>query len=530
MFGYAVRETPELMPIPIALAHRLAERLTQVRKDGSLPYLRPDGKTQVTIGYDGQRPVSVEAVVVSTQHAPWVESGADPRGRAAARRRPDPAGVRASRCATRRCTSTRPAGSRSAARRPTRASPAARSSSTPTAAPPATAAARSAARTRRRSTAPPRTRCAGSRRTPSRPGSRTGSSCRSPTRSARPSPSGSTPRPSAPRTCPRSASSSAIREVFDLRPGRDHRRARPAPPDLRGDRGVRPLRSRAADLHLGAHRPRRRPRGGGRAVVLVDPAPFRRRPRSAGEVRAKRASRPRTPAASRRSCSTRRCRGSTTSSTTGSPPPSRTEVAPGVRVKVPLRVAGRVADGWVVAIADTSDAPGRALAARPRRVDRARCSRRRCGGSRAPVADRNAGVASDVLRLAVPKRQARVEQRWLAAERAEPVAIEAEADPLADGARRGSADRRAADGARRRRSAATWVGGWAVDLAHDRRGRRRGRAHDDRRGAGPARPRPARDGARGPARPRTSCCGSTPPGRPRPGTARISPRSSPART
>jgi S-adenosylmethionine synthetase len=75
MFGYAVRETPELMPIPIALAHRLAQRLTQVRQDGSLPYLRPDGKTQVTVGYDGQRAVSVEAVVVSTQHAPSVESG-----------------------------------------------------------------------------------------------------------------------------------------------------------------------------------------------------------------------------------------------------------------------------------------------------------------------------------------------------------------------------------------------------------------------------------------------------------------------
>ena len=75
MFGYAVRETPELMPIPIALAHRLAERLTRLRQDGSLPYLRPDGKTQVTIGYDGQRAVSVEAVVVSTQHASWVESG-----------------------------------------------------------------------------------------------------------------------------------------------------------------------------------------------------------------------------------------------------------------------------------------------------------------------------------------------------------------------------------------------------------------------------------------------------------------------
>ncbi|WP_375405816.1 methionine adenosyltransferase [uncultured Amnibacterium sp.] len=75
MFGYAVRETPELMPIPIALAHRLAQRLTQARQDGSLPYLRPDGKTQVTVGYDGQRAVSVEAVVVSTQHAASVGSG-----------------------------------------------------------------------------------------------------------------------------------------------------------------------------------------------------------------------------------------------------------------------------------------------------------------------------------------------------------------------------------------------------------------------------------------------------------------------
>jgi S-adenosylmethionine synthetase len=75
MFGYAVAETPELMPIPISLAHRLAQRLTAARQDGLVPYLRPDGKTQVTIGYDGIRPVSVEAVVVSTQHAPWVESG-----------------------------------------------------------------------------------------------------------------------------------------------------------------------------------------------------------------------------------------------------------------------------------------------------------------------------------------------------------------------------------------------------------------------------------------------------------------------
>jgi len=73
MFGYATRDTKELMPLPIAMAHRLAERVSSERKNGQLGYLRPDGKTQVTIEYDGDKPVALNTVVISSQHAPEMD-------------------------------------------------------------------------------------------------------------------------------------------------------------------------------------------------------------------------------------------------------------------------------------------------------------------------------------------------------------------------------------------------------------------------------------------------------------------------
>ena len=73
MFGYACRDTPELMPLPITLAHRLAKKLSEVRRNGDVPYIRPDGKTQVTIEYAGDKPVRLDTVVVSTQHAPAID-------------------------------------------------------------------------------------------------------------------------------------------------------------------------------------------------------------------------------------------------------------------------------------------------------------------------------------------------------------------------------------------------------------------------------------------------------------------------
>ena len=81
MFGFACNDTPELMPLPIALAHRIINRITELRQDGTIPWLRPDAKSQVTIEYDGFTPVRVDTVVVSTQHAPGRHARRDRRRR-----------------------------------------------------------------------------------------------------------------------------------------------------------------------------------------------------------------------------------------------------------------------------------------------------------------------------------------------------------------------------------------------------------------------------------------------------------------
>ena len=72
MFGFACNDTEELMPLPIALAHRIINRITELRQNGTIPWLRPDAKSQVTVEYDGFTPIRVDTVVVSTQHAPDV--------------------------------------------------------------------------------------------------------------------------------------------------------------------------------------------------------------------------------------------------------------------------------------------------------------------------------------------------------------------------------------------------------------------------------------------------------------------------
>ena len=220
MFGYATNETDAYMPMPHYLASRLAERLAEVRHDGTVAYLRPDGKTQVTVRYEGDRPVAVETIVISTQHAPEVEDmaviKADMLEHVIApvmKRAGIPwEGARVYVNPTGRFVGGRPHGW-------TPVSPVARSSSTPTAAPAGTAAVRSAVRTARRSTARPPTRRAGSRRTSWRRVSRIAARCSSPMPSAWRTRFPSWWRTFGTEQVPAEAIERAVGEVFDLRPG-----------------------------------------------------------------------------------------------------------------------------------------------------------------------------------------------------------------------------------------------------------------------------------------------------------------------
>ena len=186
MFGYACEETTELMPLPIMMAHKLCQRLSDSRRQGELNFLRPDGKSQVSVEYVDGKPKRIEAVVISTQHSDDVPT--ETLRKEVKKHIIDkvvPADMVDSRPST---TSTPPAASWSADRTATRASRDARSSSTPTAAWAVTAAAHSAARTRRRWTAQRATWRATSPRTWSRPNWPTVAKCNWLTRSEWPSP------------------------------------------------------------------------------------------------------------------------------------------------------------------------------------------------------------------------------------------------------------------------------------------------------------------------------------------------------
>ena len=115
MFGYATNETPELMPMPIALAHRLARQLAQVRKSGQLPFLRPDGKTQVTVRYQNGTPVAVEKVLISAQHEDGAEHRLADLLRTASSANPSPRPCSTPKSYVGTSSSTPPGGSSSAA-------------------------------------------------------------------------------------------------------------------------------------------------------------------------------------------------------------------------------------------------------------------------------------------------------------------------------------------------------------------------------------------------------------------------------
>ncbi len=262
MFGYACDDTPELMPLPVWLAHRLAQQLTAVRKDGAVPYLRPDGKTQVTIEYDGDRAVRLDTVVVSSQHAADIslDSMLQPDiaeqvvkpvldGLAI-----DTEGFRLLVNPTGRFEIGGPMGDAGLTGRKiivdtyggmARHGGGAFSGKDPS------KVDRSAAYAMR--WVAKNVVAAGlARRCEVQVAYAIGKA----------HPVGLFVETFGTGTVPVEKIQAAVSDGLRPAAGRDHPGPRPAPADLRPDRGVRPLRPRAAGLHLGAHRPGRRPQGG----------------------------------------------------------------------------------------------------------------------------------------------------------------------------------------------------------------------------------------------------------------------------
>ena len=247
MFGYATNETDSYMPAPIIYSHRLVEKQAQVRKNGKLPWLRPDAKSQCTFRYEDDKPVGIDAVVLSTQHSPDIKLKALQEAIMEEVIKPVlPKKWLDQEDAS--STSTRPAGSSSAARWATAASRAVRSSSTATAVSHATAAARSRARTPRRSTARPRMPLATSRRTSSRRASRSRCEVQVSYAIGVAKPTSVTVETFGTNTVPEEKIIAAVSEELRSAPVRHRQDARPPEADLQEDGVLRPLRPRRLQL------------------------------------------------------------------------------------------------------------------------------------------------------------------------------------------------------------------------------------------------------------------------------------------